>query len=107
MPTATTFFWPDCPVKRVKPPSDLLDDLFSHRLHEVTLSGIHGAGEHEVLPNLRTHEALSLHLLNYVFTHEPQWFKRQKKRVFKRVFWISNLVPDQYWGGDGDLLQLP
>lgn len=33
----------------------LLDDLFSHCVYEVLVSGIHGAGKHEVLPNLKTH----------------------------------------------------
>lgn len=51
-----------------KSPSDLLDDLFSHRLYEVTFSGIHGAGEHEVLPDLKTQEPLSVQLSNYVYT---------------------------------------
>lgn len=41
----------------------LLDDLLSHRLHEVVLSGIHGAGKHEVLPNLKLRfNAVSSHL---------------------------------------------
>lgn len=33
----------------------LLDDLFSYCFYEVFISGIHGTGKHEVLPNLKTH----------------------------------------------------
>lgn len=73
-------------------PSHLLDDLVSHRLYEVPLGGIHGAGKQEVLPNLETHEPLSVHLSNYAFTHRSQYFKGTKD--FQELLFVSNLVPD-------------
>lgn len=60
-------------------PSHLLDDLVSHRLYEVPLGGIHGAGKQEVLPNLETHEPLSVRLSNCAFTHRSHVFERQKR----------------------------
>lgn len=41
-------------------PPHLLGDLFSHRLNEVVPGWIHGTGEHEVLPDLKTHALMLL-----------------------------------------------